>query len=152
MATFGERLKIIMRERGITQKQLAQVLGTSHSLISEYIHNKKEPSIFKAVMIADFLGVDLHWLITGKYQNNGKTPKVQIKTGANSQVSSTEVNHVKGKNIIVSGIVELGEGRKTVKLNKSTQELLELINKLNPKQQKALKQFILTLLNSNMEE
>ena len=150
--TFGKRLKEVLKNKGITQKELARALGIPYTTLNNWIRGAADPNLSSLIILANYLDVDLHWLITGKYQNNGKAPKVQIKTGANSQVSSTEVNHVKGKNIIVSGIVELGEGRKPVKLNKSTQELLELINKLNPKQQKALKQFILTLLNSNMEE
>lgn len=65
METFGNRIKEALKQKGKTQRDLAEGLGTSHSLISEYVSGKKEPGIQNARRIAEYLNVDLTWLITG---------------------------------------------------------------------------------------
>ncbi len=66
MRTFGERLKYLIEEQKINQKILAKNVGLSESLIGRYLKNEREPGISKAEQIADYFGVDLNWLITGR--------------------------------------------------------------------------------------
>ena len=66
MKRIGERIKKVLKENRQTQKELSQATGIPESTLSNIIKEKKEPGIFKINLIADFLQVDLHWLITGQ--------------------------------------------------------------------------------------
>jgi len=144
MATFGDRLKILLKERGITQKQLAKYLGTSHSLISEYISNKKEPGIYKAKLIADFLSVDLYWLITGKHQVPGKAPRVSIQAGQNSVIQN--INDVRGEYVVIGG-VEIPRRRTTDKIE-GLPELIQNLTELTPEEREQVANLVKLLLRS----
>ena len=43
MAAIGERIALARLNAGLTQKQLAEKLGTSESYISQYERNKRNP-------------------------------------------------------------------------------------------------------------
>ncbi len=121
--------------------------------ISDIVNDRIEnPGVYNIRQIADFLNVDLYWLITGKMKKT-EPVKINIKTGDNSQVSSissTEINHIKGKEIIIGNIIDLAKNQsKGLKITKTSQELIELILQLTPKQQKVVKQLIVTFLDSD---
>ena len=52
-----------MEERGITQKQLAELLGVSPSRISEYMTGKSEPTLKVARLMRDKLDIDADFLL-----------------------------------------------------------------------------------------
>ena len=54
MGTIGERIKAALANRHQTQATLAQGIGLSESAMS------------KAALIAEHLGVTMHWLVTGE--------------------------------------------------------------------------------------
>jgi transcriptional regulator with XRE-family HTH domain len=66
MQTIGARVKKILKENRQTQKELSQITGIPESTLSDIIKEKKDPGLSKINLIAEFLGVDLHWLITGQ--------------------------------------------------------------------------------------
>ena len=66
MGTFGKRLRKVMRIRGVTQRKLAKAIGLSQSTISYYLSDKRKPTIDNAKRIADYLNVDLNWLLSGE--------------------------------------------------------------------------------------
>ena len=63
MATFGAKLKAIRTERGWSQEQLADLLGTTKQVISRYETNQRTPKITVAQEYAEKLGVRLPYLI-----------------------------------------------------------------------------------------
>lgn len=69
---FAENLKGIMKEKGIEQKTLAQVIGVSDASVSFWLSGQKYPTPGKVQKIADFLGVRKSQLID-------LTPKVNYK-------------------------------------------------------------------------
>lgn len=69
---FAENLKGIMKEKGIEQKTLAQVIGVSDAAVSFWLSGQKYPSPGKVQKIADFLGVRKSQLID-------KNPPVSFK-------------------------------------------------------------------------
>lgn len=69
---FAENLKGIMKEKGIEQKTLAQVIGVSDAAVSFWLNGQKYPSPGKVQKIADFLGVRKSQLID-------KNPPVSFK-------------------------------------------------------------------------
>ncbi len=54
---FGNRLKQIRKEKGLTQKELAQLLGVSSGAIGLYEQNRRTPDIETIKRIAKILGV-----------------------------------------------------------------------------------------------
>ena len=60
---FAENLREIMKEKGISQQTLAQIVGVSDASVSFWLSGQKYPSPGKVQKIADFLGVRKSQLI-----------------------------------------------------------------------------------------
>ena len=60
---FANNLIEILREKRLSQKELADVVGLSESTISNYIHKKQMPTIKAIINISYELGYDLYDLI-----------------------------------------------------------------------------------------
>lgn len=60
---FGDNLRGIIDEYGITQSELAEDIGVSEATISNYIHKKKMPSIKTIINMAYALDMDIDELI-----------------------------------------------------------------------------------------
>lgn len=58
MPTLPEIIKDEMNERGLSQKQLAEILGISPSRISEYMTGKAEPTLKVARLLNQKLDID----------------------------------------------------------------------------------------------
>ena len=41
---FGEKLKVLMRDQGLTQSELSALTGVGKSSISQYLSGKNEPA------------------------------------------------------------------------------------------------------------
>jgi HTH-type transcriptional regulator/antitoxin HigA len=63
MPTLAEIIKDEMDERGITQKQLAELLGVSPSRISEYMTGKAEPTLKVARLLHKKLDIDADFIL-----------------------------------------------------------------------------------------
>lgn len=59
MKTLGERIADLRRERGITQENLAGIIGVSAQAISKWENNATMPDIMLLPIIADTLGVTI---------------------------------------------------------------------------------------------
>ena len=57
--TLGENLKNIMKEKGVTSKELAERVGVSQVHISYILNNKRDPSVDLLEKIADILNVSV---------------------------------------------------------------------------------------------
>jgi len=63
---FGSRLQSYRMAKGLTGKQLADIIGISQGSLSELENGKREPSGKVFYGIAKNTDIDLKWLITGK--------------------------------------------------------------------------------------
>ncbi len=63
--TIGERLRRAMRDAGITQKKLADLIGTTQPAVSQWTLGTKNPTPENLGVIADQLDVRAEWLGTG---------------------------------------------------------------------------------------
>ena len=61
-----ERIKELMRERGLNQTQLAEKVGVKQNTISAWLLNKCEPSITSLWLLADFFQTDIDFLVGRK--------------------------------------------------------------------------------------
>lgn len=72
MPTFGERVRLLLQERGISQAELARRVGTKQQTISYLVkgNGAAQTSRYSA-KIADILGVNPLWLQTGEGSQQG---------------------------------------------------------------------------------
>lgn len=61
--TFGERLMIERKRKGLTKQELSEICGIYKSAISRYESGETEPLLFSAMCIADALGVSIDYLV-----------------------------------------------------------------------------------------
>lgn len=61
--TWRDKVSKLMNERGINQKQLAQLSGINESSISRYLHSSQRPRIDIVVNIAKALHVETDYLL-----------------------------------------------------------------------------------------
>lgn len=63
MATFNERLKGLRKQRGLSQRALANELGVGSSTIAMYESGQREPDHEMTETIADYFNVDIDYLL-----------------------------------------------------------------------------------------
>jgi len=70
MKTLGQRLNYLLKKKNIKARTLAKGIGLPETTISNILHDKFEPGVYKIKKIAEYLDADLHWLITGVINYN----------------------------------------------------------------------------------
>jgi len=89
MDTLGQRLNYLLKKKNIKARTLAKGIGLPETTISNILHDKFEPGVYKIKKIAEYLNADLHWLITGVVNYN--YPVVQEDTNpANGDPANEE--------------------------------------------------------------
>lgn len=63
MKIFSERLKELRKSNGLSQKQLAVILQTTNSSVSDWERGRTEPHLNLVVQIADYFGVSCDYLL-----------------------------------------------------------------------------------------
>ena len=68
MDTFGNRLREIRKQKGLSQSELAKILNTNHSVIGKYERDDVKPSIDAVKRLAEVLETTVSYLLgeTGK--------------------------------------------------------------------------------------
>jgi len=64
------RIKDILKQKGIKQTWLAERLGKSYNMTNSYVQNRTQPSLEDLNRIADILDVDVKDLIVSNRRNN----------------------------------------------------------------------------------
>lgn len=60
---LGERLKYLRLQKGLTQEQLAEIIGISRSALSMYELDQREPDLGTLIKIADYFSVTTDYLL-----------------------------------------------------------------------------------------
>ena len=76
---FAENLKRYMDSRGITQKELAEIVGVSATSVNEWIKAKKYPRIDKIEIMANYFHILKSDLIEDKKDQRADREKMQKK-------------------------------------------------------------------------
>jgi transcriptional regulator with XRE-family HTH domain len=63
MMNFGDKLRALIEERGITQKELASHLNIAPSTVSSYVQNTREPDFVTLKLIAKYFDVSIDYLL-----------------------------------------------------------------------------------------
>ena len=67
---FGERLNEILKEKGLSQRELSEKCGITEATISRYINNQRIPKMDIFKKIADTLNVDVSVLLSNNISND----------------------------------------------------------------------------------
>ena len=73
--TFGNMVAALRKEKGMTQRELANEMRISHSSIGLYEQNRREPEYELLCKFADFFNTDIDYLL-GRTLKNKKENKV----------------------------------------------------------------------------
>lgn len=60
------KIKIVLDQKGIKQKWLAEQLGKSFNMVNSYVQNRTQPSLEALYRIASILGVEIDELLYSK--------------------------------------------------------------------------------------
>ena len=63
MKAFGERLKELRQAKGLTQRQLADVLSVSGNAVHAWECDKQEPSLAMLVRLCEYFDVSADYLL-----------------------------------------------------------------------------------------
>ena len=66
------KLKELRTNRGLSQKELAEIVGVSNSTISMYEMGQREPDFATVVKFADFFGVSTDYLLGREKESSEK--------------------------------------------------------------------------------
>lgn len=70
--SLGNRIVILLRKRGLTQKELAEKTKISEATLSRYIHGDRQPRANNIANIANVLQTTTDYLLGGENQNDFK--------------------------------------------------------------------------------
>ena len=71
---MAARLRELRQKRGLKQKELAREIGVSYAAISEYECGMRQPHLSSIIMLADYFGVTVEYLV-GREDLLGKEKK-----------------------------------------------------------------------------
>lgn len=60
---YGERMKLLRKERKVPQQQLADLMGVKIRGYQYYEHETTEPTISALIALADFYDVSIDYLV-----------------------------------------------------------------------------------------
>lgn len=63
MAKFSDRLKELRKAHGMSQSDLANVMGVTSSAVSQYERGVREPQLEMMEFLADYFNVDYNYLL-----------------------------------------------------------------------------------------
>lgn len=67
--TLGQKLKTILKEKNMTQEELAEQLDVSRQAVGKWVNDKGIPEVTKLIQISNIFGVSLDYLL--KEEKNG---------------------------------------------------------------------------------
>lgn len=73
---FGNRLKLLREEKGLSQKDLATSLNVGHSTITKWERNERQPDYNNLIRIADYFHVSTDYLLD---RFNSDTPELVVQ-------------------------------------------------------------------------
>ena len=61
--TFGQKLKLLRKNRGLTERQLGECLNFSNQSVSFWENGEREPKLDTLIAIAKFFDVSVDYLL-----------------------------------------------------------------------------------------
>ena len=119
MSNFGTRLKLVRKEKGITQRQLSSMLGIAQSTIANYENNTRFPGETILKDISEYLETSIDFLMGMEAEKQMEEDKL---------VESVEFNYEELVNLLIAG--KSREAKEMTKRIHQGSNLLEIISEL----------------------
>ena len=95
MSDFCNKLRILRKERNLTQKELSDLLGLSINSYSQYELGNTEPKYDNLIKLADFFCVSIDYLVgNSKTKENSNSINKKIPS---EEISPEEIEMIKSK-------------------------------------------------------
>ena len=142
METIGDRISYLLKKEIVTLKELSNYLDIPLNILTSIVQDKSKPEINNAIAIAEYFGVSLDWLVTGRghverHEEYSSKPHILRKD-----------KEMRGNiQIDLSDSIQLPSGE-TVDERRSdfkspfVKDILSLIRKLTPDQRKKVLKLI----------
>lgn len=75
---FGEKLRALRKKRGLSQDQLAELIGLGSSTIGQYEINNREPNFERLKKIKEFFNVDYNFLLEDSKKDKNRLKKIEL--------------------------------------------------------------------------
>ena len=72
-------LRILRKNKGLSMKELGEIIGVAESTISQYETVKREPDFETLLKLGEFFNVSVDYLLRGDNPQNNKTPALTKK-------------------------------------------------------------------------
>lgn len=88
---LGERLQELRKDKGLTQKELADKLGFSERTVGAYEMGKSKPSYDRLIQLCEYLNVSVEYLLEiidepAPYKKNDKVLTLNLKNLSESEI------------------------------------------------------------------
>lgn len=74
--SIGDRIIDLRRQRGLSQGQVAEMIGVSRQAVSKWESGQNSPDTVKLIRLADILDTDVEYLATGRDLPKAERPIV----------------------------------------------------------------------------
>ena len=89
---FGERLQTLRKSKNLSQKQVANAIGISASVISNYESIERTPSLENLISLAGFYRCSTDYLLGIEKSDSSKVVDVSMLTDEQIQLLSAFIN------------------------------------------------------------
>ncbi len=96
--TIGEKILTLRKGRGLSQEQLAEVLGVSRQAVSKWESEQSVPDIDKIVAVADYFEVTTDYLLY-KDAEATVTSSIEVTETESQENAEYEVKKIKNRKI-----------------------------------------------------
>jgi transcriptional regulator with XRE-family HTH domain len=93
--SFGQRLKTLREEKGLTQEELGKIIGVSDVAILQYEKGKRRPDLDKLILFSNYFECSIDYL-AGK--TDIKEPKSEYS------ISIEKIEKIKNKKLSISDL------------------------------------------------
>lgn len=112
--SFGENLKNVRKQRGVTQEELAEILGVSRQAISKWESDSGYPETEKLLVISKTLNISIDYLLNDvtvmkEKEKTEEKSVVYAPTGKIAITTYDNKNVVFCKSVKTSPILYLGK-------------------------------------------
>jgi transcriptional regulator with XRE-family HTH domain len=108
-ATLAKRLHDLRKQKGLSQPELGQLIGTSGAIIGRYERDEMTPSVEVAKKLADALEVTLDYLVANKALPKALQDKAMMQRW--QQVDSLNQHDKERILFVVDGLVRDAKAR-----------------------------------------
>ena len=76
--SFGDRLRFLIEERGITQKDLAREFNIAASTMGCYVQNKREPDFATLKAFSEYFNVSVDYLLERSLKSSSSQLEAEL--------------------------------------------------------------------------